>query len=128
MAAINTALKTAKFKKEIIALEIKGEDTKMKELVQEEGIILIGAQKYSICAVVLSLLRMFHKVLEEDEDNPVLINRLKKVFKEDMKESRCEKNINNKVLAKVIYFDKKVLESQIFRGKTKGRSPQGDQY
>ena len=70
IAAINAAMVEAKFsKKDIASLEIKNEDTrKMKELVTvldvlEEGITLIGAEKYSTGSAVLPFIKKFNKVL-----------------------------------------------------------------
>jgi hypothetical protein len=113
IAAINEAMKVAKFKKkDIAAMEIKVEETKkMKELVKvldvmEEGITLIGGEKYATGSAVLPFVKKFNKVLEVDENEPLYMSKFKTDLKEDIKE-RCEKNLNRKVLAKASYFDKR---------------------
>lgn len=114
--AINLAMKDAKFKKtEISKLEIKPEDTmKMKELVKvldvlEEGITLIGGEKFSTGSAVLPFLNKFNKVLETDEDEPLYISSFKTDLKAEMK-TRCDANLNKQVLAKASFFDKRFCQ------------------
>ena len=111
--AINQAMKEAKFKKsEIAKLEIKPEDTrKMKELVKvldvlEEGITLIGGEKFATGSAVLPFLYKFNKLLEIDDDEPLFISTFKKDLKDDMK-GRCDANLNVHMLAKASFFDKR---------------------
>ena len=109
--AINQAMKDAKFKKsEVSKLEIKPEDTrKMKELVKvldvlEEGITLIGGEKFATGSAVLPFIYKFYKVLEIDE--PQYISSFKTDLKGEM-ETRCDANLHKNVLAKASFFDKR---------------------
>ena len=113
IAAINQAMKDAKFKKsELTKLEIKPEDTrKMKELVKvldvlEEGITLIGGEKFATGSTVLPFLHKFNKFLEIDEEEPLYISAFKTDLKDDIR-MRCDANLNKYVLAKASFFDKR---------------------
>ena len=113
IAAINHAMKDAKLKKsELTKLEIKPEDTrKMKELVKvldvlEEGITLIGGEKFATGSAVLPFIHKFNKFLEIDDEEPLYISSFKTDLKADMNE-RCEANLNKHVLAKASFFDKR---------------------
>ena len=108
--AVNQAMIDAKFKKaEIAKLKIKDPDVKkMKELVKvldmlEEGITLIGAEKYCTGSVILPFLSKFLKILD---DNSVVVGSFKTMLKTELEE-RCELNLNNSVLAKASLFDKR---------------------
>ena len=93
-------------------LEIKSEDTrKMKELVKvldvlEEGITLIGGEKFATGSAVLPFIYKFYKVLEIDEDEPQYISSFKTDLKGEM-ETRCDANLHKNVLAKASFFDKR---------------------
>ena len=111
--AINEAMKDAKMpKKEIEKLEIKPEDvSKMKKLAPildalEEGITLLGAEKYATGSAVLPWEKRFNKILEEDEDDPVYISKFKDDLSWEMK-TRCDGNLNRTMLAKASFFDKR---------------------
>ena len=125
IAAINQAMKDAKFKKsEIANLEIKPEDTrKMKELVKvldvlEEGITLIGGEKFATGSAVLPFLYKFNKLLEIDDEEPLFISTFKKDLKEDMK-GRCAANLNVPMLAKASFFDKRFSQLKFLEDRHK---------
>ena len=123
--AINEAAKEALNKKEAAKLEIKPEDvSKMKKLVPildalEEGITLLGGEKYSTGSAVLPWEKKFEKILQEDEDDPVYIMKFKDDLRGEMK-TRCNDNLNRRMLAKASFMDKrfkklKFLEKEVRR-------------
>ena len=111
--AINHAMLEAKFsKKDQAKLLIKQEDVlKMKNLVKildvlEEGITLIGAEKYATGSAVLPFLHKFNKVLEADESDLVYISKFKSDLKRELN-TRCDLNLNMDILSKASFFDKR---------------------
>ena len=111
--AINSAMKACKFKKKMLSqLEIKSDDVKkMKELVSvldimEEGVTLIGGEKYATASAVLPFLHRLYKILEEDETDPVYMSNFKTYLREDLA-GRCDNNLNKEVLTKASFFDKR---------------------
>ena len=109
--AINQAMIDSKFKKEeLTKLTIKEDDVrKMKELVNildvlEVGITLIGGEKFATGSAVLPFLNKFLKLLEDDETDSVYISSFKRSLKTEL-ESRCEVNLNKKVLAKILSIE-----------------------
>ena len=83
---INSAMKIAKFKrKDLEKLEIQPQDVqKMKQIVPlldflEEGITLMGAEKYSTGSVVLPFLKRYEKVLQLDDNDPLYLSQSKRV-------------------------------------------------
>ena len=111
--AVNQAMIDAKLKKaEIAKLKIKDPDVKkMKELVKvldmlEEGITLIGAEKYCTGSVILPFLSKFLRILDDHDDDSVVVGSFKTMLKTELEE-RCELNLNNSVLAKASLLDKR---------------------
>ena len=118
--AINQAMIDSKFKKEELAkLTIKEDDVrKTKDLVNisdvlEEGITLIGGEKFATGSAVLPFLNKFLKLLEDDETDSLYISSFKRSLKTEL-ESRCEVNLNKKVLAKASFFDKRFFQLKFF--------------
>ena len=111
--AINAAMVESKFpKNEVKKLTITKED--VKKLVEvipildalDEGVNLVGGEKYATGSVVLPFLSKFHKLLETDEEDPLYLSKFKETMSTDLKE-RCEKNLNFNFLAKATFFDKR---------------------
>ena len=112
--AINEAMSAAKFKKkDLAAMKIDdGDVKKMKELVKvldplEEGITLLGGEKYCTGSVVLPYIKNFKKVLQPNENDPTFLNRFKRDLEDELN-TRCSENLNNLLLAKASFFDKRV--------------------
>ena len=74
--------------------------------VLEEGITLLGGEKYSTGSVVLPFLNRLKKVLEVTEDDPVYIAKFKRELGSDL-ERRCDENLNEELLRKASFFDKR---------------------
>ena len=72
----------------------------------EEGITLLGGQKYSTGSVVLPFLQKMKKDLEPLEDEPLNIVRFKRDLAADLEE-RCEQNLDKNLLSKASFFDKR---------------------
>lgn len=110
--ALNEAMKETLSKKEVEKMDIKPEDvSKMKKLVPildalEEGITLLGGEKYSTGSAVLPWEKKFEKILEEDEDDPLYIMKFKEDMRHEMK-TRCDNNFNRRMLAKASFVDKR---------------------
>ena len=118
--AVNGAMVDAKFpKRDLEKLEIKPEDvSKMIKIIPildtlEEGITLIGAEKYATASSVLPFESKFYKVLEADDDDPYYLAKFKEDFIKEMKK-RCDDNLNRKVLAKASFFDKRFEKIEKF--------------
>ena len=109
--AVNQAMVESKFKKaELEKLKISPMDvTKMRELLKildvlEEGITLIGGEKFSTASAVLPFLSRFDHLLELDENEPLYISSFKQNLRKEMN-TRCDANLNRKVLLKASFFD-----------------------
>merc|ERR1719222_1303111 len=74
--------------------------------VLEEGITLLGGQKYSTGCVVLPFLKKMKKELEPLEDEPLNIVKFKRDLAADLEE-RCEENLDKNLLSKASFFDKR---------------------
>ena len=95
----------------------------MKELVKvldvlEEGITLIGGEKFATGSAVLPFLYKFNKLLEIDDDEPLFISTFKKDLKDDMK-GRCDANLNVHMLAKASFFDKRFSQLKFLEDRHK---------
>ena len=122
--AVNAAMVDAKFpKKDLEKLEIKLEDVnKMIKLVPildtlEEGITLLGAEKYATASSVLPFENKFYQVLEADEDDPYYLAKFKSDFKRELT-TRCNSNLNRKTLIKASFLDKRFEKIEKFVEKT----------
>ena len=122
--AVNDAMVEAKFsKKDIDKLEISSDD--LKKMIKltpvldalEEGISLLGAEKYATGSSVLPFEKKFYQLLESDEDDPIYLARFKRDFMKEMK-TRCDTNLNRDVLAKASFFDKRFEKIEKFLEKT----------
>ena len=118
--AVNAAMVDAKFpKKDLEKLEINMDDiNKMIKLVPildtlEEGITLLGAEKYATASSVLPFLSNLYQVLEADEDDPYYLAKFKSDFKREMK-TRCNSNLNRKTLIKASFLDKRFEKIEKF--------------
>ena len=60
---------------------------------------------------------MFCKLLESDEDDPFYLARFKSDLLKEMK-TRCDENLNRKVLAKASFFDKRFERIEKFLDKS----------
>ena len=118
--AINGAMIDAKFsKKDLDRLEIQRDD--LKKMIKltpildalEEGITLLGAEKYATGSSVLPFERKFRKLIESDEDDPLYLAKFKSDLLKEMK-TRCDANLNRKVLAKASFFDKRFEKIEKF--------------
>ena len=118
--AINCAMIDAKFsKKDLEKLEIKQDD--LKKMIKltpildalEEGITLLGAEKYATGSSVLPFEKKFGELLESDEDDPLYLAKFKSDLLKEMK-TRCDDNLNRKVLAKASFFDKRFEKIEKF--------------
>ena len=125
--AVNQAMMDAKFKKtEFAKLKIQESDVrKMKELVTvldilEEGITLIGAEKYCTGSVILPFLSKFIKILDDNDDNSVVVGCFKMKLKEELEE-RCAVNLNRSVLAKASLMDKRFSQLKFLGQEEKDR-------
>ena len=110
----------AKFpKQDLEKLEIKPEDvSKMIKITPildtlEEGITLIGAEKYATASSVLPFESKFYKVLDADDDDPYYLAKFKKDLIKEMNK-RCDDNLNRNVLAKASFFDKRYEKIEKF--------------
>ena len=72
----------------------------------EEGITMLGGEKYSTGSCVLPFLKKMEKDLEYKEDDPVFISKFKTELWSDL-EKRCLENLNQRLLAKAAFFDKR---------------------
>ena len=122
--AVNDAMIEAKFSKtDLDKLEITPDNLKtMIKLAPildalEEGITLLGAEKYATGSSVLPFEKKFYKLLESDEDDPIYLARFKRDFMIEMK-TRCDANLNRKVLAKASFFDKRFEKIERFLEET----------
>ena len=125
--AVNQAMIDAKFKKtEFAKLKIQESDVKkMKELttvldILEEGITLIGAEKYCTGSVILPFLSKFIKILDDNDDNSVVVGCFKMKLKEELEE-RCAVNLNRSVLAKASLMDKRFSQLKFLDEEEKDR-------
>ena len=111
--AINKALKVCVNKDQYENLEITEADFKVLLNVVplfdslEEGITLIGGEKYSSGSVTLPFLAKFLDLLKEDEADPTYVATFKDVLKEELMITRCNDNLNFMMLAKCSIFDKR---------------------
>ena len=110
--AINAALKKRVSKDEFEKLEITDADAKVAVNiiplldVLEEGVSLIGGEKYCSGAVTLPFLARFLGLLDDDEADPTYVTKFKDVLKDEMI-TRCQDNLNIMMLAKCSVFDKR---------------------
>ena len=110
--AINAALEACTSQKVFEELEITDADVKVAENITplldvlEEGVSLVGGEKYCSGAVTLPFLARFLGLLNEDEADPTYIKTFKEVLKEEMI-TRCQDNLNFLMLAKCSVFDKR---------------------
>lgn len=111
--AINAAMKCGAFTKvELKARFLTEEDRiKLKELVKlldvlEEGITLMGGEKFSTSSCVLPFVNMLEKLLERDHLMPSYINNFKKDLWKDLR-TRFAKNLNVGMLRKASFLDKR---------------------
>ena len=74
--------------------------------VLEEGVSLIGGEKYCSGAVTLPFLARFLGLLDDDEADPTYVTKFKDVLKDEMI-TRCQDNLNIMMLAKCSVFDKR---------------------
>ena len=118
--AVNDAMIEAKLSKtDLDKLEITPDD--LKKMIKlapildalEEGITLLGADEYATGSSVLPFEKNFYKLLESDEDDPIYLARFKRDFMNEMK-TRCDANLNRKVLAKASFFDKRFEKIERF--------------
>ena len=72
----------------------------------EEGITMLGDERYSTGSCVLPFLKKMEKDLEYKEDDPVFISKFKTELWSDL-EKRCLENLNQRLLAKAAFFDKR---------------------
>ena len=98
---------------------------KMKELITvldilEEGITLIGAEKYCTGSVILPFLSKFIKILDDNDDNSVVVGCFKMKLKEELEE-RCAVNLNRSVLAKASLMDKRFSQLKFLGQEEKDR-------
>ena len=111
--ALNEAMKETLSKKEAEKLYINPEDvSKMKKLVPildalEEGITLLGGEKYSTGSAVLPWEKKFEKILEDDDDDPLYIMKFKDDMRREMK-TRCGDNLNRRMLAKAKFHGQNI--------------------
>ena len=73
--------------------------------VLEEGVTLLGGEKFSTGSVVLPFLNKLKRVLEVTEDDPVYIAKFKRDLGLDLE--RCDANLNEELLRKASFFDKR---------------------
>ena len=110
--AINESMKKLFSKKEYESLEITSSDVDlMLKLmptlsILEEGIRILGGENYCTGSSVLPFLVHFLRVLEERDEDPVFVTKLKKVLSDELIE-RCKKNLNFLVLGKASFLDKR---------------------
>ena len=130
--AVNAAMVDAKFsKKDLEKLEIKSDDVnKMIKLVPildtlEEGITLLGAEKYATASSVLPFENKFYQVLEADEDDPYYLAKFKSDFKRELT-TRCNSNLNRKTLIKASFLDKRFEKIEKFVEKTEAEEVLND--
>ena len=67
---------------------------------------MLGGGKYSTGSVVLPFLNKLKRVLEVTEDDPVYIAKFKRDLGLDL-ERRCDANLNEELLRKASFFDKR---------------------
>ena len=67
---------------------------------------LVRKEKYSTGSCVLPFLKKMEKDLEYKEDDPVFISKFKTELWSDL-EKRCLENLNQRLLAKAAFFDKR---------------------
>ena len=84
----------------------------------DEGVSLIGGEKYATGSATLPFLVKFQKLLVFDEEDPLYLSKFKEILREDLKE-RCDINLNKRLLAKASFFDKrfaslKFLDNELF--------------
>ena len=74
--------------------------------VLEEGITLLGADKYNTGSSVVPFVVNFKDILQDDDEDVGYVRTFKKVLWEELEE-RCRKNLNFHVLIKSSFFDKR---------------------
>ena len=110
--AINNALaevvSKAEYKDCSISTMMREVMTELHPLLSglEEGITLMGAEKYGTGSSVLPFLYMFNKVLEPTNYDRQYLIDVKKEMSDYLKKS-VTKNLNFEILAKASYFDKR---------------------
>ena len=108
--AINCAMDSTLATSERDKLKIVEEDvnvmaTLMPTLdILEEGVALLGGEKYSTGSVVLPFLNTYLEVLEGDEDDQIYFRKFKDTLKNELI-TRCYDNLNFKMLLKSSFFD-----------------------
>ena len=65
---------------------------------------MIGGEKFSTASAVLPFLSRFDHLLELDENEPLYISSFKQNLRKEMN-TRCDANLNRKVLLKASFFD-----------------------
>ena len=106
--AINDSLDESNVKKKeklkIMIEDVKKMNTTCKLLdVLEEGITLLGGEKYSTGSVVLPFEKKLLEYLEENQDDPVYLAELKQNLRDETS-TRCDSNLNRKLLGKASFF------------------------
>ena len=99
-------------KKEVEKLRISEQDVnvlvKLLPLLDymEEGVNLLGGQKYCSGSVALPFLTKFLQSLESNEEDPLYLGKFKTVLSKELV-TRCKKNLNFMLLAKNSLCDKR---------------------
>ena len=111
--AINKAMIEAKFsKKQLKALEIQSDDLrKMISLTPlldelEEGVTLLGGEKFATGSSVLPWVKLMEKKLKYSENDPSFLSQFKSDLNKELKE-RCGNFLNKTILSKASFFDKR---------------------
>ena len=110
--AINEALRCSLKKKDYEEYRISSADVDLMIKLMptldilEEGIRILGGEKYCTGSVVLPFLVQFIKLLEPNDEDPVFVSKFKQVLSEELTE-RCQLNLHFSLLAKASFFDKR---------------------
>ena len=127
--AINAAMKPLMKKETFEKLKLDNSDLNVVANILptldilEEGISLIGGERYFTASLVLPFLKKFLVFLEGDEDDVIYVREFKLKMKEEMVR-RCKENLNVEVLAKASFCDirynqLKFMDSLVTFGVTK---------
>ena len=109
---INDAMVASLNKKDVEKLKIAEQDVNVLVNLlplldyMEEGINLLGGQKYCSGSVALPFLCKFLQALESNEDDPIYLAKFKEVLSTELV-TRCKKNLNFMLLAKSSLCDKR---------------------
>ena len=81
----------------------------------------LGDERYSTGSCVLPFLKKMEKDLEYKEDDPVFISKFKTELWSDL-EKRCLENLNQRLLAKAAFFDKRFSNLKFLEEEALGRA------